>query len=464
MFALVASTISAALFGLFPALRLTEGATAGWLKDISSLGGTPTIRRSRGWLVAIECALAVVLLVGAGLLLRSLARVRAVDPGFDTANVLVARIEFPRAEPPTASANDSGQTAARAREQAMQDMLDRLTGLADVASAGFIDDLFLSGPGNEAVTFPGRDASIIDGELAEASASGGFFSTLRVPLRRGRLLSRDDAETKIRALWSPLPKDVSLTEKARMAIAEPVVVNEAFVQRFLQGIEPISQRFCIDPTSKTYCYEIVGVIGSMHRQGPERPAIPEYYGPFIPVSSGRADLVVRTRGNPAAAAGAVRTIVTDVVPGAFVPRISSAASDLGTFSAQRRLQTWLLSMFAGLALLLAAIGIYGIVHYAVAQRRREIAVRVALGASRREVMAMIVGGGMRIPVAGLAVGLLVSAATARLLSSIVFEVETSDPITFVAVGATLLAAALVACYAPARRAAGMDAIAALRLE
>ena len=464
MFTLVASMISAALFGFFPALRVTADSTAGCPREASGLGGTPGIRRTRGLLVAIECVLAVVLLVGAGLLLRSLVRVRAVDPGFDASNVLVARIEFPRAEAPPGAAKDSGQAAAMARDQTLQELLARLTALPDVVSAGFVDDMFISGPGNESVSFPGRGGSVVAGELAEAAVNGGFFSTLRVPLQRGRWLTREDAHTKIRALWSPIPSGLSLTEKARVAVAEPVIVNEAFVQRFLSGREPIGERFCIDPTNKTYCYEVVGVAGNMHRQGPERPAIPEYFGSFIPFTAGRGDLLIRTRGNPAAAAGAVRTIVAEMLPGALVPRIASAASDLGEFIAQRSLQTWLLAVFAVLALVLAAIGIYGIVHYAVTQRTREIAVRVALGATRRDVLAMIVGGGMRIPIVGMAVGLIVSVGAARLLSAIVFEVGTTDPITFVAVGVTLLAAALMACYAPARRAARMDAIAALRLE
>jgi putative ABC transport system permease protein len=462
-FAVITSVLAAAMFALLPAWRSTEGDTAGQLRDAAGMGGAPRVRRTRGLLVAVECSLAVVLLVGAGLLLRSLVHVYSVDTGFDASNVLVVRVELPRAEAP-AGTKDFGQSAASAREQTVSELIGRLTSLPDVESAGFVDDLWVSGQGNESITFPGRDVSETTGELAEAAATPGFFPTLRVRLQRGRYLTREDAQTKIRALWTPLDAGLPLADKARQAIAEPVVVNDAFVQRFLPDADPIGERFCVDPTNKTYCYEIVGVIANLRRSGPERPSIPEYYGSFTPFNAGRGDLLIRTRGNPAAIAGVVRTIITDVLPGALVPRVATASADLGAFSAQRSLQTWLLVLFAGVALLLAAIGIYGIVHYAVAQRTREIAVRIALGASRRDVLAMIVGGGMRIPIAGLAVGLLVSIATARLLGTIVFEVGTTDPITFVAVGATLLIAALVACYAPARRAARMEAIAALRLE
>jgi putative ABC transport system permease protein len=465
-FAAVMTAVSSVLFGLLPALRVTDRQAAMWLKDASGLGGGPRIRRARAVLVVVECSLAVVLLVGAGLLLRSLARVHAVEPGFTTANVLVVRLEFPReppvegVEPPT-----SGATRATARAQTLQDLLARLTVLPAVESAGFVDDMFIAGQGNESVTFPGRDPSIARaGELNEAAATSGFFSTMRVPLRQGRYLVPDDTFTKIRALWTPLEPGLTLAEKARRAVAEPVVVNEAFAGRFLAGSDPIGERFCIDPMNKTYCYEIVGVIGDMHRQGPERVVIPEYFGPLIPSGSSRADLLLRTRGDPTAAAGSVRAIVNDVIPGTLVPVITTADAAFGQFVAQRRFQTSLLTVFATLALLLAAVGIFGIVHFAVAQRMREIAVRIALGARPRDVVWLVLVGGMRLPLVGLAVGLLISIGAARVMSQLLFGIGATDLVTVVAVAATLTGAALAACYAPARRAARLDAVAALRLE
>src|SRR6185436_12616091 len=220
-------------------------------------------------LLVAECSLAVVLLVGAGLLLRSLALVRAVDPGFDTAHVLLTRVQFP-SESVDRTMTDTER--ALRFEQVQQELLQRIGELPDVEAAGFVDDMFISGVGNKSIAFPGAvlDATVA-GELNDGTVDPAFFSTLRVPLRAGRYLRREDAITKIRALWAPAqPRQSALEQKARLAIAEPVVVNDAFVRRYLSGKDPISQRFCIDPTAKTYCYEIVGVVGDMHRQGLER--------------------------------------------------------------------------------------------------------------------------------------------------------------------------------------------------
>jgi putative ABC transport system permease protein len=465
LFAAIVSCISGVLFGVIPSMRVTSTDASGWLKDAAALGGSPRMRRTRGLLVVAECSLAVVLLVGAGLLLRSLARVHAVDQGFDTTNVLLVRIEFPGDMASARAEMESEPLRARAREQVLQDLLARVADVPAVESLGLIDDMFVAGQGHASITFPGRDASSIPaGELHETLVTPGFFPTMRVPIIRGRNLVRDDAFTKIRALWTPIASGITLEEKARRAIPEPVVVNEAFVRRFLPAQDPIGERFCVDPTNKTYCYEIVGVAGNMHRSGPERAAIPQYFCPYFPVPSGRADLVVRTRGNPLAVAAAVREIVNRDVPGAFMPSITTADAALGQFTAQRGLQTWLLSLFAGLALALAAVGIYGIVHYSVSQRTREIGVRMALGARPRDIVTLVIIGGMRLPLVGVALGLAAAIGVTRVMSHLLFEVGTTDPMTFAAVAATLCAFALAACYAPARRAARLDAVTALRLE
>jgi putative ABC transport system permease protein len=470
LFAVGVSLVSGLVFGLAPAVRVSAMDASESLKEGSGRGtASVRLRRARGTLIVAECSLAIVLLVGAGLLIRSLARLHAVKPGFDPQSVLTVRLEFPPEAPPTAA--EQTQTSpiaaarARGREQRLQDLLAQIRSVPGVTMVGFVDDLFIGGQGNKSITIPGRTAdSISAGELNVALVSPGFFETMRVSLKRGRLLNRDDAMQKIRALWTGVVTDQSLAEKERNAVPEPVVVNEAFARRFFSGDDPIGKRFCVDPTNKTYWYEIVGVVGDMHRQGLDRSAIPEYYGPYFPSPNGRADLVLRTNGDPLLVAPLVRTAVTAAVPGIVIGGVSTVDAQLGGFSAQRRFQTWLLTAFATLALSLAAVGIYGVVHYAVAERTREIGVRLALGATRRDVLGLVIRQGLRMPAVGIAIGLAASIGLTRIISHLLFEVGATDPSTFAAVGLVLAAVAAAACYFPARRATRVDPVRALRQE
>jgi putative ABC transport system permease protein len=466
--AFAASLAAGLMFGLVPALRMSATDAGDALKEGARGGVGVRLRRSRSALVLAECAVAMVLLAGAGLLIRSLMHVSLVDPGFDPARVLTVRIELPP-EPPPSSADErpqtsaGAQTRARAHEAVVNDLLDRIQAMPGVESAGFVDDLFATGDANSSITIPGRE-SAPTGELNDGSVSAGFFPSLRVPLKRGRYLSRDDGFQKIRALWSPVATNQSLAEKERLAVAEPVVVNEAFVRRFFPDADPIGRKFCIDPTSKTYWYEIVGVIGNMHRQGPERPVVPEYFGPYIPSPNGRVDLLVRVADDPLSIAPTVRSLVSNAVPGAIIPSVSTAESQFGDFSAQRRFQTWLLAAFAALALVLAAIGIYGVVRYSVAERTHEIGVRLALGASQADVLALVVRQGIVMPAIGITIGLALSVGVTRIMAHLLFGVGAADPLTFAGVGLVLALVAAAACYFPARRAARVDPVQALRLE
>jgi putative ABC transport system permease protein len=285
-----------------------------------------------------------------------------------------------------------------------------------------------------------------------------------VPLIHGRYLTRDDGITKIRALWSPVAANRTLAEQEQSALAEPVVVNEAFVRRYFPSEDPIGKRFCIDPLHKTYWYEIVGVIGDMHRQGLERRTIPEYFGPMLPSPSARTDLLVRTQGDPLAMAGSVRQLIASVYPHALIASVSTADRQLGDFSAGRAFQAWLLTTFALLALVLAGVGIYGVVHYAVAERTREIGIRIALGAAASQVLRMVVAQGMRPALVGIALGIGLAVALTRLTAALLFGTSPTDPLTFAAVTLTLAVVAFCACWAPARRAAGIAPMEALRRE
>ena len=425
---------------------------------------------ARGLLVLGECCLAVMVLAGAGLLLRSLQRLHAVDPGFDPSHVLAMRIEFPREAPETAEERTQvsriAPARARGREQTLNDLVARISAMPGVTSAGFTDDMFIGGEPHASITIPGREAaSMGTGQLNESPVTPGFFGAMRVPLRSGRYLTREDAFTKVRALWSsPVATHLSLAEKERTAVHEPVVVNEAFVRRFFPGEDPLGKTFCVDPTNKTYWYQIVGVVGDMHRQGLDRQVIPEYFGSLLPSPSARADLMVRTNADPLTIAGTVRQLVTSAMPGSLIPSVGTADRQLGDQSAERAFQTVLLTLFAGLALSLAAVGIYGVVHYAVAERTREIGVRIALGASAADVVALVVRQGLRLPFIGVMLGLSAALAGTRVMSHLLFGVNASDPITYAGVVLVLGVVSFGACLVPARRAARVDPVMALRRE
>ena len=467
LFAVATATAAALLFGSVPAVRLASVDANNSLKDSGDgrSAGSMRLRTSRGLLLLAECALAIVLLAGAGLLLRSLNRLQSVEPGFDPRHVLTMRLEF-SSEP--IAPNDSGAPAsrseparARGSEREMQSFLARLASMPTVSGAGFIDDLFIGGQGNKSIMIPGR-TTIASGELNDGSATPELFTVLRVPLVRGRLLTHDDGLQKIRALWSAVITDLPLAEKERRAIAEPVVVNEAFVRRFFPGEDPIDKEFCIDPTSKTYWYRIVGVIGDMHRQGLDREPIPEYFGPYLPRPNGRADLVVRTAGDPLVLAKVIRGEIARLLPSVVIASVSTADVQLGEFAAQRRLQTWLLSTFAAVALALAAIGIFGLVHYSVAARTREMGIRLALGATPLDVVVLMIVEGLRMPMVGIAVGLAGAAVLTRVMSHLLYGITPTDATTFGAVAVLFAAVATLACYMAARHTANVDPAEALR--
>lgn len=466
VFAAAVSLASGILFGIVPALRISGADSGAILNEGRGVGDTRRGRRVRGLLVAAECAVTIVLLAGAGLVLRSLERLHAVDPGFDPRSVLTVRIEFPAEHAPSGSEAAQGASAdqmrARARQQALNALAARIGTLPAVENVGFVDDMFITGAANKSIAIPGRSDSANAGELNDGAVTPGFFRALRVPLERGRYLTNEDADTKIRALWSPVVAGQSLAQRQPTAPAEPVVVNDAFARRFFPNEDPIGKRFCIDPTNKTYWYEIVGVVGDMHRQGLDRRAVPEFFGPLIPMPSARSDLLVRTSGDPMAMASTIREMVLSMFPGGLVNGVSTAERQMGGFNAERNLQAWLFTTFALLALSLAAVGTYGVVQFGVAERTREIGVRIALGAAPPEVVRMIVGQGMRAPVLGLTIGVVTALALTRLIAGLLFGTSPADPVTFAMVALVLSAVALSACLIPARRAASLSPAAALR--
>jgi putative ABC transport system permease protein len=450
LFAVSATSLAGLVFGVLPAIRVSASASTDVLRDGGRGTATPRIRRSQRLLVLVECLLALVLLAGAGLLLKSLFKVDAVKAGFDPSGALAVRLELPSEPPPSAEERlQTSQIAparAKARERALREAMERVAQIPGAVEVAAVDDLFVAGQGRHSITVPGRAASEVPaGELSEAAVSFSYFSVLHQPLLRGRLPSADDVAQKIRALWSPVTTHLPLSEKERRAVPEPVVVNESFVRRFFPADDPIGRKFCVDPDNKTYWYEIVGVVGDARRGGPERAVIPEYYGPLIPSPGGRLDLIVRTAGDPLALTAPVRAELGRALPQARIGGISTVEEQLFAFTAQRRLQTWLLAAFALLAVVLAGIGIFGLVHYSVAERTREIGIRMALGAAPFDVLRLLLADGLRMPLLGIAAGVAASAALTPLVASQLFEVSATDPATFAGVALTLATVAASAC-------------------
>jgi predicted permease len=428
-FTAVISLLASLIFGTVPAWRLSSDGGSDTLKQSGVAAGGTAARRTRRLLVVAECALAVVLLAGAGLLIRSLALVRSVAPGFDAGRVLLVRVNLPLPVSPQ----------WRTQEWAMfQDIEARIAALPGVARAGAIQNFLNPTNPEEAITVEGSPGPGNDVLVNVTDTTPAFFEAMGVPLRRGRF-------------FTPREQNGPVT-----------IVNEAFARRFFPGQDPIGRRFKEGgPGAKSIWYTIVGVTGDMHRQGLERNPLPEF---FYCSTEPTMDIVVRTHGDPQMAAPAVREAIRAVYRQAVILNTSTVEDTIGDLGAQRRFQTWLLTVFAAMALALAAIGTYGVAHFAVAHRTREIGIRMALGARSGDVVRLIMGQGSVLPFLGTAIGLLGALGLTRIMRHLLYRVSPEDPATFGAVAVLLSAVALVACWFPARRAMRVDPLVALRHE
>jgi hypothetical protein len=313
--------------------------------------------------------------------------------------------------------------------------------------------MFIGGAvGSRSIAIPGRDSLSVS-QLNDGRVTRGFFRVMKVPLLRGRYLESGDAIATMRA------RSLNVTAQ------EAVVVNETFARQFFPNENPLGRVFSSGSQNRN-SFEIVGVVGDMHRQGRERGTIPEYFTAYVPVAQGRADLLIRTKPgvDPNSVVRAVRGSIKELIPGALIWYVSTAARQLDDFESARSLEMWLLSAFAALALILSVVGLYGIVHYSVAQRTREIGLRIALGATSAAVMRKTMADGMRIPLVGLALGMPIAALLTRLMTRLLFETSPGDPVTYLTISIALAASATAACYLPARRASRVDPMTALRHE
>ena len=436
-YSLFLSVLTGILFGLAPALRSSAGNLSNWLKDGFKSSGLGFVgQRLRRVLTVSEIALSVVLLVGAGLLLRSFMRLLAVDLGFDTEHILTMRLVLPKYSHP-----DATQQAAFYTQ-----VTERLGSLPGVEAVGAIDDLPLT-PDRDTTTFSAENSEWVPaGLLPRAqirSVTPDYFKAIGVQLLEGRTFLQSDTAT----------------------VPLVIMVNQSFARRFFPDRHPVGQRITFDsPPASLHWLTIVGVVQDTHDLGLHLQPEPEIYQPYQQNTLPYMSFVVRSAGNPQGLAVAVRDTVRSLNKNLPVGVPQSMESVVESSVAPRRFNMTVLSVFAILAVVLAAIGIYGVMSFAVTQRTQEIGVRMALGAQRRDVLKLVLKDGMRLTLVGVAIGLGAAFLLTRLMRNLLFGVAPSDVVTFASVTVGLFVVALIACYVPARRATNVDALVALRYE
>ncbi len=433
----LAATLGASLvFGLVPATvttRVSPGAILRGAGQGSWLGGRV---RLRAVFVIGQFALAFVLLVAAGLLLSSFLNLRAVDPGFSAENALSVGLSLSRDRYPD----------AQARRAFGESLLENLGVLPDVAAVGtvsefFVDDLRTGGP----VTIESRPDAFEVGtepQVASDAVSPGFFEAAGMSIVSGRGPLRSDA-----------PEDVPVA-----------VVNETFVRIYLDGLDPVGQRFVWGRPhgEASKWFQIIGVVTDTRRAGPSAPVDPAVFVSAYQRPRRDLEVVIRSTGDALGLVPAVRATIAEIDPDQPVTRLRTLESALADSLAQRRFVVWLLGIFAVAALALAAIGIFGVMAYIVGCRTREFGIRLALGAARRRLLAEVLGQGIFQAAGGLAIGGLLAIGVARVIRGQLFGLEAIDATVFGAASAMLVLVAVAACLVPARRAATVDAVVALR--
>jgi len=437
LFTVAVSMACGIVLGLAPAMHARVSRLADALKDSARGSEGRSSQRVRSALVVVEVSLAVVLLVGAGLMIRSVRNLAALDPGFDPRSLLTLHASIPR------TAVGTGPARPVVEGRALLDRLRAIPGVSDVALG---NDLPLDG-GAGASFYAAEGMPPVNAQnmprIYVHRVTPGFFSALRMPLRAGRTFTE---------------AEVSPTSPA-------VIVSENVVKRFWPGQDPIGKRIKFgSETSNNPWMSIVGVVGEVkYRALPENPtADPDMYLPFADRNA-LVGIVVRTTIPPASLAPAVRAAIRSADPSIPVYSVATMDDLTGQQTAQSRFTMWLMGIFAACALMLAVVGIYGVMSYLVAQRTREIGIRLALGADHGDILRLVVGNGARLIGAGIAIGIAASLALSRLVSTLLFGVTAADPAAAAAV-AVLAAVAVVACYLPAARATRINPIRALRYD
>ncbi len=446
-----AAVLTGVVFGLVPAWQFTRPDLNETLKEGARNASTGvSAGHIRSSLVVVEVALATVLLVGAGLMLQSFAKLFATDRGFRAEHLLTVELDFSVAGFTTWVRPTETRPQVRLRE-----LMERVRQLPGVESAGATYRFLRKDnhPPIQPFSILGRPPAY-EGERLMADHGAITPDYIRT-LGMRRLLGRD------------------FTEADTLGAPEVVLVNESFVRRFFPNQNPLGNHVMMDAAAplgatnqwgQSVWSEIVGVVSDTKSLSPQPEAVPEVFRPYWQWPMQSPILLVRTRGDPAALIEAIRRETKSVIPSLPSPKIRLMTERVGESIAAPRFQAGLLNIFGGAALLLAACGIYGVLAYTVTQRQRELGIRLALGAQKRHVVSLVIGQGMKLALAGLALGLVAALALTRVMRTLLYRVAPTDPLTFAAVPLLLAGIALFACWVPAHRAAKVDPMAALRHE
>jgi len=433
VFDLLLSLFTGLLFGILPAWRVSRSSPADALRDGSrSVAGGHGQNRVQNGLVIAQTAIGLVLLVVSGLFIRSFVRILNVDPGFDPKQVLTAKIGISR---------DKLSHNVQFYEQ----LLARVSALPGVRSASAGWPLPMSN-GNASVSFAIEGRPMAKGDEPSESlglAMPGYFETMRIPLVAGRLFDERDG----------------------VKGAPTILIDRTFANRYFPGENPIGKHIRVEEGDDVFDHsmrEVVGVVGDIKRKGLTAEAEPQYYLPFAQAVITNPPLVVRTSGDAAAVQAAIRGVVREIDKSVPVYQASTLEDYISKSTAQPRFQTFLLTGFAGMALILATIGLYGLLSYMVVQRTLEIGLRMALGAQRSDVLGMIVRRGLTLALIGVGVGLAIAVAITRLISGMLYGIRPTDPLTFAATAGLFLLVSIAASSLPAYRAARMDPMKTLR--
>jgi putative ABC transport system permease protein len=435
-FTACAALLTGILFGLGPAWQASRRDTTQNLKEGGAAGQSKSKHHAHNVLVIAEVALSLVVLIASGLLLNSFWRLTHVNPGFDPSNIVTAQISVTGPE-----------LEKESQRRAFFDQLqERTVSMPGVESAGFVSELPLDHQGNDTYVNiaehpPARPAERLDADIRVVA--GDYFQAMRIPLLEGREFTPRDTA------------DSSFT----------VLINEPFAKRFFAGEDPIGKHLQIyEGKPEFVTREIVGVVGGIKHIALQEALRPEMFLPYAQSAQLQMNIVVRGAGNPLSIASAIRSAVSSIDPDEATSDFRTLGEIVSSSAAGDRFNTFLLAGFGGMALLLTAAGIFGVLSYLVAQRTREIGLRMALGARRPDISRVIVGHGMKLVLTGVGVGLLGAFGATRWMSSFLFGVAPTDTLTFVAVSALLATAGFLACYLPARRAMRVDPMVALRSE